>query len=93
MKIIHIFPFSVRASGGHSNAILEFIACQRAAGLDVTGLSPLPPAELLEIRNACPAAEGRDTDLLAARTLIETPAAYATALLGPARSGGGAVRP
>ena len=47
MKIIHIFPFSVRASGGHSNAILEFIACQRAAGLDVTGLSPLPPAELL----------------------------------------------
>ena len=47
--------------------------------------APLPPAEMLEIRNTCPAAEGRDTDLLAARKLIETPAAYAAALLGPAR--------
>ena len=47
--------------------------------------APLPPAEMLDIRNACPAAEGRDTDLPAARTLIETPAAYAAALLGGAR--------
>jgi carboxyl-terminal processing protease len=47
--------------------------------------APLPPAEMLEIRNACPAAEGRDTDLPAARALIETPAAYAAALMGPAR--------
>ncbi len=47
--------------------------------------APLPPAEMLEIRNACPAAEGRDNDMLAARLLVETPAAYAAALLGPAR--------
>jgi carboxyl-terminal processing protease len=48
--------------------------------------APLPPAEMLEIRNACPAAEGRDSDLLAARSLIETPAAYAAALIvGAAR--------
>jgi len=45
--------------------------------------APLPPAEMLEIRNACPAAEGRDTDLPTARTLIETPAAYSAALLHP----------
>ena len=29
--------------------------------------APLPPAEILAIRNACPAAEGRDLDLDAAR--------------------------
>lgn len=43
--------------------------------------APMPPAEILEIRNACPASEGRDTDLMAARFLIETPIAYATALI------------
>jgi len=43
--------------------------------------APLPAAEMLEIRTACPAGEGRDTDLLAARTLLETPTAYAAALL------------
>ena len=47
--------------------------------------APLPPAEVLEIRSACPAAEGRDSDLLAARRLIELPAAYAAALLTPVR--------
>lgn len=46
--------------------------------------APLPPAEALEIRAACPAAEGRDEDLLAARFLAEHPAAYAAALIGPA---------
>lgn len=47
--------------------------------------APLPPAEVLQIRNACPAAEGHDSDLMAARALIETPAAYAAALIGPPR--------
>lgn len=47
--------------------------------------APLPPAEMLEIRNACPAAEGHDSDLAAARALIETPTAYAAALLGAQR--------
>ncbi len=47
--------------------------------------APLPPAEMLEIRSACPAAEGHDSDLLAARMLIDTPAAYTAALLGPPR--------
>nr|WP_283949724.1 S41 family peptidase [Limobrevibacterium gyesilva] len=51
---------------------------------------PLPPAEALEIRAACPAALGGEADLAAARTLIDSPAAYAAALLalppgGPAR--------
>jgi carboxyl-terminal processing protease len=45
--------------------------------------APLPPAEMLEIRNACPAAEGRDLDLDAANRLVHDPAAYAAALLGP----------
>lgn len=43
--------------------------------------APMPPAEILEIRNACPASEGRDTDLVAAKFLIDTPKAYATALI------------
>ncbi len=45
--------------------------------------APLPAAEALEIRQACPAAEGRDPDLAAARYLVDHPAAYAAALLGP----------
>ena len=44
---------------------------------------PLMPTEILEIRNACPAAEGRDLDFFAARRLIHDPGAYAAALLGP----------
>ncbi len=43
--------------------------------------APLPAPEILEIRNYCPASEGRDTDLLAAKFIIDTPKAYATALL------------
>jgi carboxyl-terminal processing protease len=45
--------------------------------------APLSPGEILEIRAACPAAEGRDADLAAARFLIETPKAYDAALIGP----------
>jgi carboxyl-terminal processing protease len=53
--------------------------------------APVPPIEALEIRAACPAADALpmgprepgsdDTDLAAARRLIQTPEAYATALL------------
>ena len=45
--------------------------------------APLPPAQALAIRAACPAAEGRDSDIDAARLLIATPAAYEAALLPP----------
>ncbi len=50
--------------------------------------APLQPAQILAIRNACPAAEGRDVDLEVARLLIHDAAAYATALLPPLRSAG-----
>jgi len=45
--------------------------------------APLPIAEILAIRSACPASEGRDSDLATARALIGNPGAYATALLPP----------
>jgi len=45
--------------------------------------APLTPQQVLTIRNACPAAEGRDGDMEAARVLIGNPAAYAAALLPP----------
>jgi carboxyl-terminal processing protease len=48
--------------------------------------APLQPTQILAIRNACPAAEGREADLDAARQLVRDPAAYATALLPPMRS-------
>ncbi len=40
----------------------------------------LPLAEMLAIRNACPAALGTDSDLDAAKFLIDNPVAYASAL-------------
>ena len=46
----------------------------------------MPPAQILAIRNACPAAEGREADLETARLLIRDPAAYAAALLPPLRA-------
>ena len=54
-----------------------------AAGLDRhrAARPPLTPAATLEIRAICPAAEGTDSDLAAARDLLRTPAAYAAALL------------
>jgi carboxyl-terminal processing protease len=42
---------------------------------------PLTPAQMLDIRSACPAASGRPADLGAARYLIDTPDAYRAALL------------
>ncbi len=50
--------------------------------------APLPPAQILAIRSACPAAEGREVDLDTARLLIHDPAAYAAALLPPLRDAG-----
>ena len=58
---------------------------ERALRRHRSARAPLPPAEMLEIRNACPAAEGHDSDLAAARRLIATPTAYAAALLGAQR--------
>ena len=43
--------------------------------------APIPPAAILEIRNACPADEGRGGDMIAAEVLIHAPAAYAAALV------------
>jgi carboxyl-terminal processing protease len=51
--------------------------------------APLTPAHILAMRNACPAAEGRDADLATARALIDNPAAYAAALLPPLRQAAG----
>jgi carboxyl-terminal processing protease len=51
--------------------------------------APLSPTQVLAIRNACPAAEGRDADLATARVLIDNPAAYAAALLPPLRQAAG----
>jgi carboxyl-terminal processing protease len=48
-----------------------------------TSRAPLSPAEMLQIRSVCPAAEGRDIDLPTARFLIDNPGAYAAALLAP----------
>ena len=47
--------------------------------------APLPPAAMVALRRACPAAGGNDNDMLAARALIDDPAAYAAALLPPLR--------
>jgi len=44
---------------------------------------PVRPAEMVAIRDACPAAEGTDLDLRTARLLLADPAAYAAALLPP----------
>ena len=44
---------------------------------------PVAPATTLELRTACPASEARDGDMLAARYLLEHPAAYAAARLLP----------
>ena len=45
--------------------------------------APLPSAEIVEQRSACPAAEGRDADMTTAKFLITHPNAYKAALLSP----------
>lgn len=41
--------------------------------------APLPGSEIVALRSACPAAKGREADMMAARYLLEHPAAYAAA--------------
>lgn len=41
--------------------------------------APLPGSEITALRNACPAADGREADMTAARYLLDHPAAYAAA--------------
>jgi carboxyl-terminal processing protease len=43
--------------------------------------APIPAAAIVDLRNACPAAEGRNADMDAARFLLDHPAAYEAALL------------
>ncbi len=43
--------------------------------------APLPASRVLELRAACPAAEGADADIAAAQFLTDHPAAYRAALL------------
>ena len=43
--------------------------------------APLPAAQIVEIRNSCPAAEGREADMTVARRLLSNPTAYSAALL------------
>ncbi len=43
--------------------------------------SPLSAAAIVSIRTACPASDGRDADLAAARFLLSNPRAYAAALI------------
>ncbi len=62
---------------------------QRDIEVDRAARAPLSPTQILGIRSACPAAEGREADLTAARTLIGNPAAYAAALLPPLRQAAG----
>jgi len=67
----------LRALAQGSQPMAAALARHRAAR------APLAPAAALAIRAACPAAEGRDADMAAARFLVQTPRAYATALLRP----------
>ncbi len=53
--------------------------------------APLSGSEIAALRNACPAAEGREADMTAARYLLEHPAAYAAARR--TRSQFGALKP
>ncbi|MBV9782935.1 MAG: PDZ domain-containing protein [Acidisphaera sp.] len=56
---------------------------QRALALHAAARAPMPVAQMLDLRNACPAAVGSDRDLQAAHVLIDAPASYATALAPP----------
>lgn len=45
--------------------------------------APLPPAQIVALRSACPAAEGRDLDLDVANFLLDHPPAYRAGLIDP----------
>ncbi len=40
MNVVHVFPYTPRLSGGHSNAIRSYIECQRASGVQAVGVAP-----------------------------------------------------
>ena len=40
MNVVHVFPYTPKISGGHSNAIRGFIASQRAKGIQAVGIAP-----------------------------------------------------
>jgi glycosyltransferase involved in cell wall biosynthesis len=40
VNVVHVFPYSARVSGGHSNAIHAFIRCQRLKGINAVAISP-----------------------------------------------------
>ena len=69
---------ALAALDGGEQPMAEALARERAAR------APVGPGEALAIRQACPAALGSAFDMAAAQFLIEHPAAYAAALLGPA---------
>ena len=54
-----------------------------ALGRHRAARAPLPAAEIVEMRAACPAAEGRDVDLATARSLLARPGSYNAARLLP----------
>ena len=80
----------VCTSMGQDAAMQQLAALDRGVQPMAVALSrhraaraPLPAAEVLALRNACPASEARDADLVAARYLVAHPAAYAAARLSP----------
>ena len=60
---------------GGTDSLAAALARTRAAR------PPVPQAQAVEMRNACPAAIGQKADLATARFLFDHPAAYAAALL------------
>jgi glycosyltransferase involved in cell wall biosynthesis len=42
VNVVHLFPYSARKLGGHTNAICSFIACQRAKQINAVGIAPKP---------------------------------------------------
>ena len=82
----------VCTSLGEDNTARELRALQagrapmaRALARHDAARAPLPPADIVSLRNACPAAEGRRSDIAVARFLVDNPGAYASALLAAMR--------
>jgi glycosyltransferase involved in cell wall biosynthesis len=57
MNVVHVFPYTPRVLGGHSNAIRGFIACQRAKGINAVGIAPKADAAAAETDWGFPFAE------------------------------------
>ena len=48
VNVVHVFPYTPRMSGGHSHAIRNFIACQRAKEINAVGIAPKADKEAPE---------------------------------------------